>query len=86
MAVVDMIPTLDEPALKVLLANARRLETQGTAAQQKAAEAIIPVIDAELLDRESRKPPKKTPVRAKRKTAVVAKPEPETEEADTDAG
>jgi hypothetical protein len=74
MAVVDMIPTLDEAALKTLLANARRLEAGGTSAQKKAAEAMIPVIDAELVERESRKPPKKTPVRAKRKTAAAAAP------------
>ena len=79
MAVVDMIPTLDDAALKVLLANARRLESGGTPAQKKAAEAMIPVIDAEMVERESRKPPKKTVTRAKRKVAAAAAVEVEAE-------
>ena len=68
MSMIDRIPTMADADLATLLANARRLEDSGAPAQQKAAAEMLPLITAELAEREARKPPKPAP-RA-RKTAA----------------
>ena len=74
MALADMLPTLDDAALANLWANATRLET-GAGAKQKEAALLLPLIEAELADREARKPPKPPRV-TRRKVApkLVEKP------------
>ncbi len=42
------LPAMDDKALANLSANARRLESSGSAAQREAATALLPAIDAEL--------------------------------------
>jgi hypothetical protein len=73
MTLNDRIPDMSDPDLTSLHANAQRLETAGSAAQQKAAAEILPVITAELERREAAKPPKPAPkkrvVKAKTKAA-----------------
>jgi hypothetical protein len=61
MTLDERIPAMTEADLKSLQANAQRLETAGTAAQQKAAGEILPTITAELEKREAAKPPKPAP-------------------------
>ena len=69
MSMVDRIPAMSDADLASLHANAQRLETQGTTpGQQKAAAEMLPLIAAELAERESRKPPKPAP--KPRKTAA----------------
>ena len=63
MTIADMIPTLDDAALANLRRNATRLEAGDDAAKRAQAADLMPLIDAELADREARKPPK--PARAK---------------------
>ncbi|WP_174301651.1 hypothetical protein [Caulobacter sp. S45] len=67
MAVADMLPTMDDKALESLKANALRLQDEPEGARQKQAEMLLPLIEAELAEREARKPPK--PVRVVRKKA-----------------
>jgi hypothetical protein len=61
MAIADRLPTLDDAALASLRANAARLQAGGGAKQEEAA-MLLPLIEAEIAEREARKPPK--PVRA----------------------
>ena len=70
MAIADMLPTMDDGALATLRSNAARLEGGAAGAQQKQAALLLPLIDAELAERDARKPPK--PVRAKPKPRVKA--------------
>ncbi len=58
MAIIDLIPQLDDSELTNLQANARRLEGSGTPKQQAAAAEILPAIEAELAERLARRPPK----------------------------
>ena len=62
MAIADMLPTMDDKALDSLKANALRLQEEPEGARQKQAEMLLPLIEAELAEREARKPPK--PVKA----------------------
>ena len=71
MAIADMLPTMDDKALDSLKANALRLQDEPEGARQKQAEMLLPLIEAELAEREARKPPK--PVRVVRKKAPVVK-------------
>jgi hypothetical protein len=71
MAIADMLPTMDDKALDSLKANALRLQDEPEGARQKQAEMLLPLIEAELAEREARKPPK--PVRVVRKKAAVVK-------------
>ncbi len=71
MAVADMLPTMDDKALESLKANALRLQDEPEGARQKQAEMLLPLIEAELAEREARKPPK--PVRVVRKKAPAVK-------------
>ena len=57
MTLAERIPTLDDDALKTLGANARRLEAEGGRRQEEAA-MLVPLIEAELADRQARKPAK----------------------------
>ena len=69
MAIVDMLPTMDDSSLASLRVNAARLHDGVASAQQKQAAILLPLIDAEMAEREARKPPK--PVRAKPKPRVA---------------
>lgn len=71
MAVADMLPTMDDKALESLKANALRLQLEPEGARQKQAELLLPLIEAELAEREARKPPK--PARVVRKKAPAVK-------------
>ena len=82
MAMADLIPTPDDEGLANLRANAQRLETSGVARQQEQAAALLPLIDAELADRLSRKPPKPAPKARARKLAAVVEEVEDEEEAD----
>lgn len=66
------LPTLGDDQLTNLRANAERLGSNGTKAQQKSATELLPAIDAEIAARKAAKP---APVRAKpasRKKKVAA--------------
>ena len=47
----DMIPTMSDPDLKALRANAARLSAAGSTVQMNTAAEIIPLIDDELARR-----------------------------------
>ena len=78
MSMVDRIPGMSDADLASLHANAQRLETEGTTPGQKAAAAeMLPVIAAELAQRQAAKPkpaakPRKT---AAKKTAKKTAPD-----------
>ena len=58
MAVADLIPQLTDDELVSLHANASRLGVGASGVRQAEAASLIPLIDAELAEREARKPPK----------------------------
>ena len=64
MTVADMIPSLDDKALASLHTNARRLEGGAEGPRRQQALGLLPLIEAELTQREAAKPPK--PVRKTR--------------------
>lgn len=70
MAVADMLPTMDDAALASLMTNARRLETGAEGPRRDQAAQLVPLIEAELAEREARKPPKVTPVRKRKPVAA----------------
>jgi hypothetical protein len=47
MTIVEKIPTMSDEHLANLLANARRMQTAGTAQQQAAANDVVSVAEAE---------------------------------------
>jgi len=49
------IPEMTDAQLSALAANARRLQTSGTAMQKASADALLPVVDAELARRAAEK-------------------------------
>ncbi len=49
------IPEMTDAQLSALAANARRLQTSGTAMQKTSADALLPVVDAELARRAAEK-------------------------------
>jgi hypothetical protein len=55
MDVASKLPTMEEAALTVLRANAERLQRTGTKAQQTAASALMPAIEAEVAARRAAK-------------------------------
>lgn len=57
MVTADQLPTLDDTALANLRANAARLQSGG-GARREAAAALLPLIEAEITERRSRKPAK----------------------------
>ena len=71
MAVADMLPTMDDKALESLKANALRLQDEPEGTRQKQAEMLLPLIEAELAEREARKPPKAARVVRKKAPAAV---------------
>ena len=83
MDVAAGLPTMEDTALAVLHANAERLMRSGTAAQQSAAAALMPSIQAELGSRNAVKLSRKADALAARRASKVAKTaarstEPET--------
>jgi hypothetical protein len=70
MAIADLIPSMDDLSLATLRSNASRIEGGVKGAKQEAAANLLPLIDAEMADRESKKPPKAAVAR-KRKVAVA---------------
>ena len=73
MTMADRIPAMSDADLASLHANAQRLETSANPVQQKAATEMLPLITAELAEREARKPPKPAPkARKPRAKAAVA--------------
>ena len=74
MALADMLPTFDDAALLSLRANAVRLSAEA-GAKHDAASALLPLIDAEIAERDAKKPPKvvrKAPRKAAAKAVAVA--------------
>lgn len=51
----EKLPEMEDGALAVLHENAERLEQSGTKAQQSAAAALLPAIEAELASRRKAK-------------------------------
>ncbi len=52
----ERLPGMSDADLKVLLANARRLGDGGVQKQQDAANALVPLIEAEMAGRKARAP------------------------------
>ena len=71
MTVADMLPKMDDKALDSLRANALRLQDEPESARQKQAVLLLPLIEAELAEREARKPPKPPRVVRKKPPAAV---------------
>ena len=72
--VAAKLPAMEDAALTVLRENAERLEKIGTSAQQSAASALLPAIDAELAARREAKLTKARAARASRAAEAKAKP------------
>jgi hypothetical protein len=72
MTISEMIPSLDDAALANLRSNATRLEATGAGQKRQEAADLLPLIDAELAERASRKPAPKP--RARKKAVVAAAP------------
>ena len=70
MALANMLPTMDDAALSSLMANAKRLQTGAEGPRRDQAAELVPLIEAEQAERQSKKPPKPAPVR-RRKAAVA---------------
>ncbi len=71
MAIGDKLVSMDDASLSNLKANASRLQFSG-GAQSEAAIALLPLIEAELALRLSRKPVKVTKPRVRRIPAIAA--------------
>ncbi len=69
MAIGDKLSLMDDASLTTLKANASRLQFSG-GAQSQAAIALLPLIEAELSVRLSRKPAKVTKPRVRKAPAV----------------
>ena len=70
MALSEMLPTFDDAALLNLRSNAVRLAAE-PGARHEAAAALLPLIEAEIADRDAKRPPKIVR-RPTRKAAVPA--------------
>ncbi len=70
MAIGDKLSSMDDASLKTLKANASRLQFSG-GAQSEAALSLLPLIEAELAERLSRKPAKVTKPRVRKAPAAV---------------
>ena len=53
--IVSKLPGMADEQLTILRGNAERLETSGTAAQQKSAAALLPAVRAEIASRHTAK-------------------------------
>ncbi len=74
MSIADQIPTFNDEQLASLRANAVRLEATSEGNKRQTAAELIPLIDAELAQREAAKPPKKAKAAPKpraKKTAAA---------------
>jgi hypothetical protein len=72
MSIDERIPGLSDKELATLRANAERLAVSGTVQQRTEAERLLPLVDAELLERKARAPakaPKKAATKPKAKKA-----------------
>jgi len=69
MTMAAKLPTMEDAALAVLHGNAERLMRSGTSAQQTAAAALMPSIEAELATRSAAKLSKKAEALAARRAA-----------------
>lgn len=70
MTVAEMIPGMDDASLANLRKNATRLEAGAEGPRRQQALELLPLIDAELTQREANKPAK--PARRPRAKAVRA--------------
>lgn len=75
MSIASKLPTMTDAEITTLHVNTRRLIDAGTAAQKKAAEALMPSIRAELSARSEAVAAKKAEALALRR-ASNAKPTP----------
>lgn len=82
MTMIDRIPGLTDADLATLHGNARRLEMSSDVGRSKAAVDMLPVIEAELAQREAAKP-KKAPPKRKPAAPKVAKAKKTAEVEDT---
>jgi hypothetical protein len=71
---VAKLPAMEDAALAVLHENAERLERTGTKAQQAAATALMPAIEAELAARRAAKLSKAQEAAAAKRAAKPATP------------
>jgi ElaB/YqjD/DUF883 family membrane-anchored ribosome-binding protein len=71
MAIADMIPQMNDADLASLHDNARRIEASSTGLKQEQASQLRPLIEAELVRRESAKPAKKTVAKPRAKKVVA---------------
>ena len=67
MTIADKLPTISDKEIDTLRDNALRLQSSGDAKQRAAADALLPLIEAERAERQARKPP---PAARARKTAA----------------
>ena len=81
MTMADMIPTMADADLASLNSNATRLETTGTDKQKRDAAELLPLIAAEMADRQAKKPAKAPRKTAAKKKAVKAEEMDENEKA-----
>ena len=79
MTMADMIPTMHDADLASLQGNAQRLEATGTDKQKRDAAELLPLIAAEMADREAKKPAKAAK-KAPAKKKAAAKPEMDEDE------
>ena len=72
MSMADRIPGMSDQGLKTLHANAERLQRDGKPGPQAAANELLPLITAEMAQREAAKPvpAKKKPDQRVAKTAT----------------
>lgn len=73
MSVAEMIPSMDDASLVNLRANAVRLEAGADGPRRQQAVELLPLIEAELTQREAAKPPK--PARRPRAKAAPKPPQ-----------
>jgi len=71
MDMVEKLPGMSDADLGNLISNAERLAQSGTTKQQQAAQAMLPVIQAEAVRRRELKPAKRA-TRGGRKVAGAA--------------
>jgi hypothetical protein len=68
---IEKLPGLPDAELKNLLANAQRLEQEGTAQQKASASSLLPAINAELSARKAAKQVKAQEARAAKRKAAA---------------
>jgi len=78
MAIAEKVSSMDDAALVTLRGNAARLSEGAVSARQKEAALLLPVIDAELVERKmkARKPVVAKPAVAKAASTKAAKTKP----------